>query len=141
MELPRKIPLQRFCDDRGDFTNIPLTDSGIKRTYIINNSQKGVVRAFHGHKNESKIFYVTRGSFKFNFINMKTKKDPITFTLNESVPEIIICPKGWYNGFVSLKDESTLTVFSSSTMEDSKIDYYPEKFDRWGKNIWHIQNR
>lgn len=130
---------KRFGDDRGDFTNISLTGE-FKRSYIINNNQAGVVRAFHGHKNENKLFYVARGAFKFVIIDIRDNSWK-EYTLLASVPKVLYVPGGFYNGFVSLSDDSLLITYSTSTMEESLQDDFRLPFDIIDKNIWKINNR
>ncbi len=130
--------IDRFGDDRGDFTNVAI--DGAKRSYIINNTQKGVVRAFHGHKKEGKYFYVPKGAFKFIIIHMETGTWK-EYALLDSVPKVLYCPPGYYNGFVSLKDESILITFSTSTMDESKNDDFRIDFDVLGTEVWKVNNR
>lgn len=137
--------IQRFGDDRGDFTNIEFNEfkkfnCTFKRSYIIKNIQKNVVRAFHGHKNESKLFYVIKGGFKFIVMDME-KLEWKEYSLLESVPKLLFVPKGYYNGFVSLTDDSELIVFSSSTIEESKKDDIRLPYDFLGKEVWQINYR
>ena len=130
--------IDRFGDDRGDFTNVALEN--VKRSYIINNTQKGVVRAFHGHKQEGKYFYVPKGAFKFILIDMDTGSWK-EYTLLDSVPKVLYCPAGYYNGFVSLTDDSLLITFSTSTMDDSRNDDFRIDYDVLGKDVWKVNNR
>lgn len=135
--------IQRFGDDRGDFTNISLKIEEkltFKRSYIVTNNQQGVIRAFHGHKKEGKLFYVPKGAFKFIIIHM-TLNEWKDYTLLASVPKILYVPPGYYNGFVSLTPEAILITFSTSEMEDSMNDDYRLPFDILGKEVWSIKNR
>jgi len=137
--------IQRFGDDRGDFTNISFeleTEIRItfKRSYIITNNQPGVVRAFHGHKKEGKLFYATKGAFKFIIINMETKEWK-EYNLLASTPKILYVPGGYYNGFVSLTPDAILITYSTSSMEASINDDYRLSYDILGKNVWKIKNR
>jgi dTDP-4-dehydrorhamnose 3,5-epimerase-like enzyme len=134
--------IKRFWDDRGDFTNLDfnIKDKTFKRNYIINNNKEWVVRAFHWHKKEAKLFYVPKGAFKFTIINMKTKEWK-HYTLLESVPKILYIPEGYYNGFVSLNSNALLCVFSTSTIQESMDDDYRIPYDALWKEIWDIENR
>jgi len=139
------LEIPRFGDDRGDFTNIPFDIRNrvrmvFKRSYIIVNNQVGVVRAFHGHKKESKLFYVPKGAFKFIIMDMKTKEWK-EYCLLASVSKILYVPNGYYNGFVSLSENSILMVFSTLKMEDSNKDDYRLPYDILGKEVWEINNR
>jgi dTDP-4-dehydrorhamnose 3,5-epimerase-like enzyme len=135
--------IQRFGDDRGDFTNISLRIEEkitFKRSYIVTNNQQGVVRAFHGHKKEGKLFYVPKGAFKFIIIHMTTNEWK-EYTLLASVPKILYVPPGYYNGFVSLTPAAILITFSTLEMEDSMNDDYRQPYDILGKDVWSIKNR
>ncbi|MEM4605434.1 MAG: WxcM-like domain-containing protein [Candidatus Pacearchaeota archaeon] len=143
LDEPKKIKIERFTDDRGDFTNISLDYFIPKRAYFISNSKKEVIRAYHGHKKEWKLFFVTKGVFTFKFIKIgeeeKLDKKIIEFTLSEKNPEIIICPPGWFNGFINRTEENGLIVFSSSTMEESKEDDFRIPFNKF--DGWEVKNR
>ena len=51
---------QLFVDDRGHFTNIPLNLPEFnfkgKRVYICDNFQRDIVRGYHYHEKEAKVF-------------------------------------------------------------------------------------
>lgn len=137
--------IQRFGDDRGDFTNISFeieTESKItfKRSYIITNNQPGVVRAFHGHKKEGKLFYVPKGAFKFIIINMETNEWK-EYNLLASTPKILFIPGGYYNGFASLTPNAVLITFSTLSIEASMNDDYRLPYDILGEDVWKIKNR
>jgi dTDP-4-dehydrorhamnose 3,5-epimerase len=131
--------IKRFGDDRGDFISIPFSEI-FKRSYIITNTQPGVVRAFHGHKKEGKLFYVPKGAFKFIIMGMEDNlwKE---YTLLASVPKILFVPAGFYNGFVSLSEDSLIITYSTSTIDESREDDIRLPFDTLGENIWKINNR
>ena len=63
MSEPRIINGSRFIDDRGqlNFAN-DFDFAGVKRYYSVTNHRKGFVRAWHGHKLESKYITMARGS-------------------------------------------------------------------------------
>lgn len=130
---------QIYGDDRGYFFGINF-HSDAKRAYIITNHHKGVVRAFHGHKKESKVFYVLKGAFKIIIIDMATGDWKI-FTLAEKGNNMLKIPASVYNGFVSLTDDSELFVVSNSTFEESKNDDFRIPYDILGKEVWEVQHR
>ena len=129
----------RFGDDRGDFVNLGFEHS-FKRSYIISNNHKGIVRAFHGHKQENKLFFVPKGAFKFILMNMETLEYK-EYSLLASVPKLLYVPKGYYNGFVSLTDDALLVTFSTSDIESSKKDDFRLPYDFIGKEVWEVNNR
>lgn len=164
MNKPQIIDLPSYADDRGVLTpawnnwgaeNLPSEDPcgrmiptragadirDVMRAYFINNSQKGVVRGFHYHKNETKYFVVLRGMAKFVAINPGSEEQLVcdsidTFVLTERKPQMVMIPPGYANGWVSLTDDCLLLALSSSTFEESKNDdkrIDPYEFgDVWG---------
>lgn len=128
-----------FGDDRGYFTAINF-DEGSKRAYLIKNHSKGVIRAFHGHKKESKILYALKGAYKVIIISMETK-DWKAFTITEKGQNMIKIPSLAYNGFVSLTDDSEILIISNSTFEESKNDDFRIPYDILGKKVWETEHR
>ncbi|MHA1130838.1 MAG: dTDP-4-dehydrorhamnose 3,5-epimerase family protein [Candidatus Helarchaeota archaeon] len=137
--------VQRFGDDRGVFTNISfqIDDKdtlSFKRSYVIINHQSGVVRAFHGHKKEGKLFYVPKGAFKFIIMSMKTKEWK-EYNLMATIPKVLYVPGGYYNGFVSLNSDAILVTFSTASMQESINDDYRLPYDFLGLDVWKIKSR
>jgi len=128
-----------FGDDRGYFTAINF-ESKMKRAYFIRNHKAGTIRAFHGHKKETKTLYCLKGAFKVICISMKTKEWK-QFTITEKGNNVLKIPPGVYNGFVSLTDDSELLVLSSSTFKESKNDDFRIPYDTLGKEVWGVDHR
>lgn len=128
-----------FGDDRGYFTAINF-EKDVKRAYLIKNHKSGVIRAFHGHKNEAKTLYCINGAFKVICISMETGNWK-SFTITEKGNNFLKIPALVYNGFVSLTDNSELLVLSNSTFEESKNDDFRIPYDVLGKGIWEVDHR
>jgi dTDP-4-dehydrorhamnose 3,5-epimerase len=133
-------------DDRGVLTYIngfPL--QSYKRFYTVSNHSQGFVRAWHGHMLESKTLFVLQGSILACAVKMTDVKSPdknqeITrVVLDSRNPAALFVPSGFANGFMSLTADSTLLIFSSTTLEESKGDDYRFPFDYW--NPWEIVPR
>jgi len=145
MEKPVKINLEFHSDDRGYL--VPLTnqlerhiEKPVKRVYVVGNFGKGVVRGFHFHKEEIKIFYITKGSAKFVAINPENPEDKHIFVTGDKCPQLVIIPPGYANGWMSLEDNTILVSLSTSTFEESAQDdmrYDPYK---WG-DFWTLKAR
>jgi len=146
MAIPKIIKLEYYSDDRGYL--VPLTNGlkkiirkEIKRTYVLENYGKGIIRGFHFHKNEIKIFHVVHGAAKFIAINPKRpEKDRYIFTTSNHCPQLVIIPPGYANGWVSLEDNTIIVALSTSTFEESVNDdirYDPYK---WG-DVWKVMAR
>lgn len=109
----------------------------IKRFYTITHPDTNIIRAWQGHKLESKYFYVTKGSFLINWIEIDNWEKPSTdlkinaHTLSETQSEILIIPPGHVNGFKALEPDSTMIVFSDMTLEESKNDDFRFDLDYW----------
>lgn len=132
-------------DDRGTFLNLTFPEGfSPKRVYTVKNSQKGVVRAWHGHRHEAKMFHVVKGRVMFQFIPMGDDEHigPVdtTITLSDDNPEYIVCPAGYYNGFMSLTDETVIQVYSTSTVSESSQDDYRHPYDVI-ENVWEVRHR
>jgi dTDP-4-dehydrorhamnose 3,5-epimerase-like enzyme len=129
-------------DPRGTvrFVN-DFTFDGIKRFYTITHPVTNTIRAWQGHKLETKYFYVTKGSFLINWIKIDNWQQPSkdlqinTHTLSDTESEILIIPPGHVNGFKALEPDATMMVFSDMSLEDSKEDDYRFPVDYWGIKV------
>ena len=130
-----------FKDQRGSLFYINDFDmSPIKRFYIIENDESKPIRAWHGHKTESKWFYAIKGSFKIGLVKPDNWENPSpnleveTILLKEIDHKIIHIPAGYANGFISLEKGSRLLIFSDTEVAKSNDDNI--KFDI---NTWEIK--
>ena len=127
-------------DHRGsvEFYN-SLDLSQFKRFYIVSNPTKRTVRAWHGHKIESKLIKVIKGEFLVaavkvnNFENPNNESEVETFLINEESGSVYI-PPGYANGAINIVSDSKVIYFSSLKLEDSVNDDYrfnPKFWDIW----------
>lgn len=99
----------------------------IKRTYVVHNWAKGRVRAWHGHKEGWTGLHVINGAAKIVAIpitniqgaQMCNRKSVV---LSEKNPGIFWVPPGWYNGHMSLEDNTRILVYSTHSFEEVKKD-------------------
>jgi len=118
-----------------------FTFDGIKRFYTITHPDTNIIRAWQGHKLETKYFYVTKGSFLINWIEIDNWEKPSTdlkinaHTLSETQSEILIIPPGHVNGFKALEPGSTMMVFSDMLLEDSIKDDFRYPVEYWEMKI------
>ena len=144
MLKPFTIDIKHIADDRGflvpisQFLPVELQKE-VKRTYVVSNYGK-VIRGLHGHKKETKIFYIAKGSAKFIAINMNDATDKYEVTLGERANRLFIVPPNYANGWVSLEDGTILVALSTSTFEESVKD--DERVDpyKYG-DIWGVEAR
>ena len=99
----------------------------VVRMYCIE-PKVGVIRAWQGHKHETKWFYAVKGSFLVKTINMNLK-EKMEYQLIDLEPKVLEISGGHYNGFVSLEEGSVLMVFSDFELVDSKRDDFRESLE------------
>jgi dTDP-4-dehydrorhamnose 3,5-epimerase-like enzyme len=146
VKQPTLIQGRSVVDDRGavGFVN-DFSFAGIKRFYAVTNHSRGFVRAWHGHKHETKYCTAVRGSFLVCCIciddwNQPSLDLPINrFVLSEQTPAVLHIPAGYVNGFMSLTDDSKILFFSSSTIEESLSDDIRFPARRW--DPWRVEER
>lgn len=113
----------------------------INRFYTITHPDTTPIRAWQGHQRETKYFYVTKGSFLINWIEIDNWQQPSkdlqinTHTLSDTQSEILTIPPGHVNGFKALEPDSTMVVFSDMSLEESKNDDYRFPVDYWEMKI------
>ncbi|MFH0749736.1 MAG: dTDP-4-dehydrorhamnose 3,5-epimerase family protein [Candidatus Gottesmanbacteria bacterium] len=146
--LPRLIYGDIFSDDRGSvrFVN-SFHFSCIKRFYQINNRSIKTIRAFHGHEFEEKFIYVANGSILLCAVYLDSLTAPsrkqrvFRYILSADTPTILHIPSQYANGFKTLKPKTTVLVFSTCSLAESKKDDYRYPYDYWGKTIWVVKNK
>ena len=131
-------------DDRGclRFVN-DFGFEGVKRFYQVENHRRGYIRAWHGHKKEGKYVWVTSGSAMVGAVPLDSEPGDICalkkFVLSDKSPAILWIPPGYYNGFMSLEENTKIIFFSTSTLDESKGDDIRQPYDMW--NIWQDDYR
>jgi len=111
-------------DSRGSISFVNDFDmSQIVRMYVIS-PQPNVVRAWQGHKKETKWFLVTKGKILVRTRSIEGSPKLTEQILKSDIPQVLQINPGFFNGFESLEKGSILTVFSDFTLEESKQDDY-----------------
>ena len=133
-------------DDRGEvgFVN-EFTFDGVKRFYTVANHCRGFVRAWHGHKAESKYVLAVSGAALVCCVEVDDWESPSRdlevqrFVISERSPSVVHVPAGYVNGFMTLTPDAKLMFFSTSTLEESLGDdiRFPARY--W--NPWDIEER
>jgi dTDP-4-dehydrorhamnose 3,5-epimerase-like enzyme len=135
METPKLITGGVAVDDRGSLRFVNDFDfSGVKRFYQVQNHRRGFIRAWHGHKVESKYVYVAKGSALIGAIPLGEPPIVGKFILSDKSPRILYIPKGYYNGAMTLEEDTIIQYFSTTTLDESKGDDIRLPYDTW--NIW-----
>lgn len=140
IDLPTIIECGEAVDQRGkvSFANGFDFDQ-IKRFYIVENSQVGLIRAWHAHKHESKYAFVLKGEAIIAAVAVDNWEKPSKeakvhrFHISGKKPCILYVPAGYANGFISLAPETQIMFFSTSTIDQSKQDDY-----RYDPRYWDL---
>jgi dTDP-4-dehydrorhamnose 3,5-epimerase-like enzyme len=133
-------------DDRGSVSFVnDFNFAGVKRFYMIENHRQGFIRAWHGHRNEGKYFFVVKGSALVCGVQVDNWETPSKdlkvhrFVLSETQPSILFLPAGYANGSLSLTRDAKILVLSTSTLQESLGDDI--RFDAHYWNPWNIEER
>ena len=135
-------------DDRGSiiFAN-SFNFENVKRFYQLENFSTDTVRAWHGHAQEGKYVFVNNGSIILGIVPLDNMANPsksnvvTRLILSSRIPKIVYIPPGHANGFRAIEDNTKITFFSSSNLEESQGDDHRYPYDYWGKDIWEVENR
>ena len=139
MKKPKIINGGVAVDDRGYVRFVNEFDfDQVKRFYQVSNHRKGFIRAWHGHLKEGKYVYVSSGTALVGIVDMENE-ELSKFVLSSTNPKILWIPPGYYNGFKSLEDNTSILFFSTSTLDESLDDDIRKDFDHW--NIWEENYR
>lgn len=127
-------------DNRGsvEFYN-NLDFEQFKRFYIVTNPKNGTVRAWHGHKIESKLVKVLKGRFLVCTVKIDdwitpNKNNTVLKTEMNEHSGVLFIPPGFANGAINLEPNSKILYFSSLHLEESKEDDF--RFDSKYWNPW-----
>ena len=134
---------KKIEDKRG---NIRFSNSFVlnkyKRFYQIDLPKKGMIRAFHGHMQESKAVFPISGSLLLCVVNLDnpikpSRKNKVRkFILDSNQPSVIEIPPKYANGIMSLEKNTRVIFFSDKTLDQSKKDDYRFSKNYWG-DIWN----
>lgn len=133
-------------DDRGvvSFVN-HFSLEKYKRFYVVQNHANRFIRAWHGHRHESKAVFVSSGSalvcaVKPDDWDTPSAELPVErFVLSSKKPSVLEIPAGFANGFMTLSADTTLIVYSSSSLSESLNDDYRFPSRLW--DPWKVEER
>ena len=130
-------------DDRGEVGFVNEFDmNSVRRFYSVCNHRTGLIRAWHGHKKEKKFITVVNGAAIVAAVLIDNWQNPSKdlyihrYVLSAKKPSVLFIPNGYANGSMTLKEDTKLIVFSSSTLEESEGDDIRFEADYW--NPWEI---
>lgn len=143
IEIPKLIEGGDFKDERGVISFVNDFDlASIKRFYSITHPKLDVVRAWQGHRQEHKYFYVLKGSFVVAWVKIDNWESPSESLNSEfkileaSHTAVLSIPPGYANGLKALEDNSQIMVFSDYRLNESIDDKI-----RFDKKLWFDWNQ
>jgi dTDP-4-dehydrorhamnose 3,5-epimerase-like enzyme len=135
---PKIIQGGNFSDHRGTISYVnDFNFKAIERFYIISNADENPIRAWQGHKLDSKNFYCLAGSFKIHFVKIDNWEHPSkdlnieTVIVNENDSKIVHIPAGYANAIESLETNSKLISFSTLPLANVSDDDVRYASDYW----------
>ena len=138
---PKIIEGGNFSDYRGTISFVnDFSFKDIERFYIISNSNENPVRAWQGHKLDSKNFYCLNGSFKIHFVKIDNWENPSkdlnieTIFVKASESKIVHIPAGYANAIEALETNSKLLSFSTLPLTNVGDDDVRYNSDYWKIN-------
>lgn len=143
---PQLIEGDLSVDDRGEVAFVNgFNFEGIQRFYAVSNYAPGFVRAWHGHRHESKFVTVIHGTAVVGAVLIDDWEKPSRdakvhrYVLSSAKPAVLHIPPGHANGFMSLTADTKLVFFSTSTVAESRED--DVRFDARYWNPWEVTER
>ena len=140
------VNIDTSVDDRGYLRYCNSFNlSSYVRFYDVINYQSNFIRAWHGHKNESKAAMVREGSALICLVKVDDWKKPSNkleikkYFLSQKNPKVLEITAGYANGFMSLEPNTKITFYSDKTTKDSLGDDYRFDYNFW--NPWDIKYR
>ncbi len=129
-----------YSDNRGKLFHVNKFDMAlVKRFYAVENNIENPTRAWQAHKQESKWFFVVKGSFLIGLVLPDNWENPSQnlqvekIILSETESKVLYIPPGYANGLKALEENSKLMVFSNFTIQEATTDNI--KFDI---NTWQL---
>ncbi len=134
------------ADDRGVLMFVNDLDlSSYRRFYVVRNHTAGFIRAWHGHRHESKAVVVVSGAAIVAAVKVDDWENPDPsarvqrFVLSADVPGALCIPAGYANGFMTFTADTRVCFFSSSTLEESAGDDIRFPARLW--DPWSVEER
>lgn len=143
--MSTKIPFiicgEEFQDERGGvafFNHLDMRP--VRRMYVIAPLSPEIIRAWQGHRIESKWFFCISGAFEIKLIEIDDFHNPApllpikNFTLSADKPQVLYVPGGFASGIKAISSDSKLMIYSDFTLEESSKDDFRYTVDTW--NVW-----
>lgn len=139
---PRLILGGLAVDDRGvvSFCN-DFDFEGVKRFYVLENHAVGFIRAWHGHLHEAKYITVVSGTAVIGVVRLDHTEKPKRFILSALRPAVLYVPPMYANGSMALTEDAKIIHFSTTSLEESKMDDVRFPPGACDMSIWEVEPR
>jgi len=126
-----------FADDRGEslFDLFPET-IGVGQVNV-SRIDKGVVKAFHLHRNQNDYVICLSGRFRL----LTAAEDGTDFNehiLSSRNPQVIEIDKDTYHGYQALEENSVILYYCDNRYDMDNPDEYRGSWEMFGKEVWDI---
>lgn len=135
---PRLIEGGVFSDHRGSLQFVNDFDMAvIKRMYFTTHPSTETIRAWQGHKVESRWFFCVKGTFTIKLVKIDDWENPsnscevFEFELKEDNPQVLYIPNGFANGFKAKTKDSKLMIMSNYGLNEIEDDHYRFDSNKW----------
>lgn len=117
-----------YGDYRGDFREILKDDEGLMsdiRQISLSRTKPGIIKAFHWHKYQDDIFYVSKGDIKVVLYdkrnNSKTEGTTQVLDMGESYsPTALFIPRGVLHGYKVMGEKEAEVIYIMNNTYDPK---------------------
>jgi len=128
----------QFIDDRGklNFAN-GFSFEDVSRFYITTHTDTETIRAWQGHRDEKKFFFVVQGSFVIAWVKIDDWRNPSKdlkaehIVMKEEDSPVLCLPAGYANGLKALEPNSKVLVFSEFELNRSEKEKIRFDSDLW----------
>lgn len=141
MDVPKIIKGGKHVDKRGQLEFFNSFDmSEIKRVYFTTHFDIQKVRAWQGHKIESRWFHCVKGRFSIKLVRIDNWENPsksleiIEFELSDHNQQVLYVPRGFVNGFKAKEAQSKLMIMSDygfNEIEDDQVRFDQNYWVKW----------
>ncbi len=147
------IDLNTHEDDRGYLIEIARRDDDPEphgvvhqfgQVYLVGDPVRGIIRAFHKHKELWDWFFISHGSAKFVLKDDRpespTYGEMMTILASARKPRLICVPPGVYHGWMSLEDDTQMVSTASHAYNREQPDEERIAPDAFG-DVWTVKGR
>jgi dTDP-4-dehydrorhamnose 3,5-epimerase len=148
IEGVKVVPLAAHVDDRGYLIEIlRSTDEHFTRfgqVYLVGDTTRGTIRAFHKHKVLFDWFFISHGSAKFALHDDREDSpshgEMMTVIIGDRNPSLLVVPPGVYHGWMALEDDTQLISTASEVynrLSPDEVRVPPDSFNY----DWSVRGR